>query len=323
MHIQRFAPAKINLMLHVVERLDTGYHRLQSLMTFVDMGDHLIINSKKDKEGVDTLVCTGAFAPSLPKDGTNSLIQAKQWFYHQLNLPEQFFNIQLEKNLPIAAGIGGGTSDAAAMIAALLAWHQVDLSTMQKQEFVKTSGVLGADVPVCLAFQLGFGSLFWLNGTGVNNWPIPVNISPSYLINTSPDKSSSIDTNTDTDPGFVLINPGIAVKTGTVFQALTPPWTPPLAQPEITSGTDLLTFIRHTHNDLEKAARTVYSGIPDIPTIITRLGFKTAIVRQSGSGATYFALTESFSMAQALTQTLTQAYPNWWIQTTRIEGKTF
>lgn len=294
MLIQRFAPAKVNLMLHVVDRLHNGYHHLQTLMAFVNEGDCLTI---EEKENTDEFSCTGDFAHSLQGGSTNSVILAKKWFYHQSSRPERFFKIQLEKNLPVAAGIGGGTSDAAATIAALLAWHQIDLSRGQKKELVRSSGILGADVPVSLAFQLGLGSFFWLDGSGVGELPLPVNIQACLPL--------------------VLINPGIRVNTGVIFQEFTYPFTLRVAQPEITSVADLISFIQQTHNDLEKPACVVYPDIPDIPALIDDLGFKTVIVRQSGSGATYFVVTENFHSAQVLAEKLRHIYPDWWIKVTK------
>ena len=197
--------------------------------------------------------------------------------------------------------MGGGTSDAAAMIAALLAWHQIDLSQVQRHELVKASGILGADVPVCLAFQLGLGSFFWLDGSGVGELPNAVGIESSL--------------------NLVLINPGVAVNTNMIFRALHSSdrsFTPGLSsQPTITSVEDLIEFMSVTHNDLESPARRVYSNIPDIPKAVTSLGFKTAFARQSGSGATYFVLTETPEASQSLAQTLAQTYPDWWIKTGR------
>lgn len=300
MLIQRFAPAKVNLMLHVVDRLVNGYHHLQTLMTFVDVGDFLTI---EEKESADELILTGEFAHSLQGDSSNSVIQAKEWFYQQFNQPVRFFKIQLEKNLPVAAGIGGGTSDAAAMLAALLAWHQIDLSQAQKHELVRASGILGADIPVCLAFQLGLGSFFWLDGSGIGELPCSIHVADSL--------------------SFVLINPGIAVNTGMIFQnfhSSSQFFTPVLSQPAIFSMEGLIEFMRCTRNDLEVPARCVYSDIPDISKVITKLGAETAIVRQSGSGSTYFVLTEATQAAQTLAKKLKDDHPNWWIKAAKTIG---
>jgi 4-diphosphocytidyl-2-C-methyl-D-erythritol kinase len=280
-------------MLHVVSRLDNGYHHLQTLVTFVGIGDCISIATKKKE---DELHCTGPFSSWLKGNKVNSIILAKKWFYHHFNKPEQFFKIHLQKNLPVAAGIGGGTSDAAAMIRALLTRHDLDLSISQKQELVRASGILGADVPVSLAFQLGLGSLFWLEGTGMSELPLSMNREPSLNI--------------------VLVNPAIPVDTGVIFQNFTPSFPQIKPRPQMTSVSDIISFIQETQNSLEKPAQGLYN-LPDIPSVISNLGVKTIVIRQSGSGATYFVLTETDSCAQTLAEKLRFLYPNWWIKATK------
>ncbi len=290
MHIQRIAPAKINLMLHVTERLKNGYHHLQTLMTFVDCYDVLTLTTAHSQ---DNLTITGSFANTLQGSGMNSVIQAKQWFYHYFNLPTLFLKIVLEKNLPVAAGIGGGTSDAAAMIAALLDLHQLKLSLDQKQQLVIASGTLGADVPVCLAYQLGLGHYFWLDGSGTEELPQTLKIEEPLDI--------------------VLINPGIAVNTGIIFQGLHQSFSPTILTPSITSTSEMLAFISHTKNDLQQPARHAYPSIPDISSIVKHFTDEQIIIRQSGSGSTYFVVTKSSNTASTLATHLQQIHPIWWI----------
>jgi 4-diphosphocytidyl-2-C-methyl-D-erythritol kinase len=296
MHIQRLAPAKINLMLNVVGRLNNGYHHLQTLMAFVDCCDVLELTTGCHQ---DTLTITGIFADALKKPGINSVLQAKQWFYQYFDVPVLSFQIALEKNLPVAAGIGGGTSDAAAMIAALIDIHQLELSLTQKQQLVIASGMLGADVPVCLAFQLGLGQYFWLDGSGTKELPQTLKFEEPVDI--------------------ILINPDIAVNTGTVFQSLNQSFSIAIPTPVITSTSEMLTFLSHTQNDLQQPACQAYPSIPDISSIVKNLADPPAIVRQTGSGSTYFALTPNTKTACTLARHLQQSYSNWWVKT----GKTF
>ncbi len=282
-------------MLHVVGRLNNGYHHLQTLMTFVDYCDVLELTTGYQK---DTLTITGIFANALKNPSINSVLQAKQWFYHYFDLPVLFFQIKLEKNLPVAAGIGGGTSDAAAMIAALIDIHQLELSLAQKQQLVIASGILGADVPVCLAFQLGLGHYFWLDGSGTKELPQTFKFEEPLDI--------------------VLINPGIAVNTGTVFQSLNQSFSMAIPMPVITSTSQMLTFVSHTQNDLQQPARQAYPGIPNISSIVKGLVDTLSIVRQTGSGSTYFVLAPNAKTTCILAKHLQQNYPNWWIKT----GKT-
>lgn len=292
MNIRRLAPAKVNLMLHVVGRLKNGYHRLQTVMTFVDCYDVLTVTHGHQQ---DTLTITGEFADSLiTGTGVNSVLQAKQWFYRYFDLPVLFFQIVLEKNLPVSAGIGGGTSDAAAMIATLLDWHKLNLSQVQKQQLVIASGALGADVPVCLAFQLGLGHHFWLDGSGVEDLPQTLLFEESLDI--------------------VLINPNIAVNTGVIFSKLNQSFSSALPIPSITSMSDMIKFISHTQNDLQQPACQACPSIPDIPKIVKNFTSEQTIVRQSGSGATYFMMAQDSKTAGNIAKHLQQNYPNWWVK---------
>ncbi len=283
-------------MLHVIKRLDNGYHHLQTLMAFVDCCDVLELTT--DEHQQDTLTLTGIFADALKKPSINSVLQAKQWFYHYFDLPALSFQIKLKKNLPVAAGIGGGTSDAAAMIAALIDIHQLELSLAQKQQLVIASGMLGADVPVCLAFQLGLGYYFWLDGSGAKELPQTLKFEESIDI--------------------ILINPGVAVNTGTVFQSLNQSFSIAIPTPVITSTSQTLTFVSHTQNDLQQPACQAYPKIPDISSIVKDLVDPPLIVRQTGSGSTYFVLAPNAKTACILAKHLQQSYPNWWVKT----GKT-
>ncbi|WP_032112735.1 4-(cytidine 5'-diphospho)-2-C-methyl-D-erythritol kinase [Candidatus Paracaedibacter symbiosus] len=294
MLIHRLAPAKLNLMLHVVGRFPDGFHRLQTLMTFVDFGDMLTI---AEETIADELTVTGEFAPLLHGGSPNSVIQAKEWFYRYFNRPPFFFKIRLQKNLPVAAGIGGGTSDAAAMIATLLAWHQLDLSLHQKQELVVASGRLGADVPVCLSYQLGLGNLFWLDGSGTSELP------------------QALPWNSNLD--IVLINPRIPVNTRSIFKSLNQSFSVPLAIPSLTAKAALLEFMNTTQNDLEPLARFISPEIGNIPETVQKLSNETILCRQSGSGATYFVVVKNESKAQHLAEKVQTAHPHWWVKATK------
>lgn len=278
-------------MLHVVERLKNEYHHLQTLMTFVDCYDVLELTTGYQQ---DNLTITGCFADALKKPGINSVLQAKQWFYHYFDLSTLSFQIVLEKNLPVAAGIGGGTSDAAAMIAILIDIHQLKLSLEQKQQLVIASGALGADVPVCLAFQLGLGHYFWLDGSGIKELPQTLKFKEPLDI--------------------VLINPSVVVNTGVVFQSLNQFFSTAISVPLITSTLQMLTFISNTKNDLQQPARQAYPNIPDISSIVKNLADTSDVVRQTGSGSTYFVVTQNAKTAYTIATCLQQSYPKWWIK---------
>ena len=149
------APAKLNLFLHVLGRRDDGYHELESLVAFADIGDKGLIESAAEF----SCSITGDFAQHLDSEN-NSLIDAARWTAKRVGR-ELDVCISLVKNLPVAAGIGGGSSDAAAVIRGLLQhWGAED----QMQGLIAASFELGADVPVCLygqaAIVRGAGDVF-------------------------------------------------------------------------------------------------------------------------------------------------------------------
>ena len=155
MAITLTAPAKVNLYLHVLGKRDDGYHDLESLVAFADVGDEILI------ESAAAFSCSieGEFAQHLDSE-SNSLIDAARWVAKQVGR-ELDVRISLVKNLPVAAGIGGGSSDAAAVIRGLLQhWGEED----RLDSLIAASFALGADVPVCLygkpAIVRGAGDVF-------------------------------------------------------------------------------------------------------------------------------------------------------------------
>lgn len=294
----RFAPAKINLMLQVVERLPNGYHHLQSLIVFASVGDQITVTPSLKEE--DLLLLTGPFSTLLENGETNSILRAKKWFYQYFSSSEQFFQITLEKNLPVSAGIGGGTSDAAAMLGVLIEAHHLFLTLEEKQQMVVASGELGADVPVCLAFQLGLGNLFWIEGTGATSLPHPLPLKENIEI--------------------LLINPGVAVNTAKIFQTGNFSYSEPLEQPSFTTIKDMMAFLSITQNDLQLPARHLYPSIPDFLQVYSLFDKKEFLIRQSGSGATYFVINYYGRPLGPLITYLEENYSLAWQQLTRLSA---
>ncbi len=180
MAIEAFAPAKVNLALHVTGRRSDGYHLLDSVVVFADVGDQLRIDAAEEL----SLSVTGPFADGVPTDASNLVLRAAA-----LMAPSgQGARIALEKHLPHAGGIGGGSSDAAATIKSLARlWEAVlpDAASVLK---------LGADVPVCLKAPAPQR----MQGIGEELTPLPV--LPECCV--------------------VLVNPGISVPTAQVFSRL-------------------------------------------------------------------------------------------------------
>ncbi len=278
----RLAPAKINLMLHVTGREPSGFHALQSLFAFTTLADKIKITPHEH----NVMEITGAFADAVSPE-KNSLWSAQEWFYTQFPELRRSWSIHVTKRIPVAAGLGGGTSDAAAMIALLMEVHGLVIHDLKA--FIISSGALGADVPVCLAYQLGLGSLFWLEGSGKAHYPCPIQRSLNHPV--------------------ILINPLKASPTKDVFAALNPPYSHPIQL--FLEVDDLLSWVSRQRNDLQEPASHLIPEIHEVLNLLSHLpGCRLA--RMSGSGATCFAFMDSDDNAPLLHE-LTKAYPQWWI----------
>ena len=170
--ITAFAPAKINLSLHVTGYREDGYHLLDSLVVFADIGDHLILREAETRR----LIVTGPFAEGVPTGPENLIWKAVDWFDPTLQL-----DVSLEKNLPHAAGIGSGSADAGAVIRALREWQP---GGHRNTDLLR----LGADIPVCTLSETSR-----MGGIGGDLEPMPqfpplpaVLINPKLPVPTGP-----------------------------------------------------------------------------------------------------------------------------------------
>lgn len=294
MKTTRLAPAKINLMLHVVGRLVDGYHHLQSLIAFASIGDEITV----EKAEVSSLTIDGLFAEHTPPTAENSAVVAAKWLKERFPDIDQA-HIHLTKKLPIASGIGGGSSDAAATIAALLGCYEISLTEDEQEALILASGELGADVPVCLAHQFGWGPMLWVDSSGRETLPIPVDV---FL------------------PGvLVLVNPGIMMSTKSIFTKMQPPYTRP--QDFINALAthypgNLMAYLKNQKNDLMPIA---IAQEPKIGGVIKTLQSSPGclLARMSGSGATCFAV---FEDEQSAKNALTRHMPKAWAATCTLLG---
>ena len=290
------APAKVNLNLHVVGRRDDGYHLLQSLVMFAQTGDELIVhvdNEAAEDEG-DSLKIGGDFAGLLSADPDNLVLSAIRKFRELW--PDAIagtLRVQLNKNLPIAAGLGGGSSDAAGMLQILQSISRVAIDTDKLREMALA---LGADVPACLT-----GSALMMEGIGQRITPVP-DLPPLYC---------------------VLANPMKSVSTARIFGALAhknnPPAFPPLpALPQ--NRNDLAVFIewlKNTRNDLAPVAT---EEVPEIGRIIGafQADENCLLARMSGSGASVFALFQGAEEAEKSREKLAQKWPAYWVRSASL-----
>jgi 4-diphosphocytidyl-2-C-methyl-D-erythritol kinase len=264
-----FAPAKINLCLHVTGQRDDGYHLLDSLVIFADVGDRVRVMPADET----TLEVTGPMAEGVPSDDTNLVMKAAKLF----DLPVA---ISLDKHLPTAAGLGGGSSDAAATLYAM-----ADLTGNTTLPAGATE--LGADVRVCLARQAS-------RMRGIGEEVQPVEGMPELFA--------------------VLANPGVVVSTPEVYAALDEKHNPGLPKriPRWRGAWSAVDWIAKQRNDLEGPARKIAPVIGDVLDALTALpGARFA--RVSGSGATCFALFEERAEAEAAAEILSDAHPDWWV----------
>ena len=274
--INEFAPAKINLCLHVTGQNKDGYHALDSLVLFTKFGDRISVSPDTDWG----LKLSGPYGQNVPK-GAENLV----WRAAEMTNPGDGASIQLEKNLPPAAGIGGGSSDAAAVIRALSQLYpnaeRLELDLMD----------LGADVPLCMTAEL-------TRMRGIGEKLVRMGAPPSLPI--------------------VLVNPGVSLNTADVFQALEQKENPALPD-DMPSPKDLfnwLNWLNARRNDLERPAIKLS---PVIGAVLAALNdfSGTKLARMSGSGATCFAITETAEQCEVLAALLKQSYPDWWVVATQ------
>lgn len=271
MATEAFAPAKINLTLHVTGRRADGYHLLDSLVAFADLGDRITAEHAESL----TLQITGPFAPVLAPDPQNLVLRAAGLF-----AADRGAAITLDKHLPVASGIGGGSADAAATLVALSRLWGLPIPARVVS--------LGADVPACLD-----GRSLRMSGVGEVIEPLASLLPPAAV---------------------VLANPGVAVPTPAVFSALDRHDHPPMPRelPRLRDLAELAAFLGMMRNDLEKPAQGI---APVIAAVRQALSAQPGcrIARMSGSGATCFGLFDDPLSASAAAQSLRRAHPAWWV----------
>ena len=278
MALTTFAPAKVNLYLHLIGRRPDGYHLLDSLIAFADIGDRVTAEPAKSL----SLEITGPEATGLANLGQNNLVLRAARLLADHTGTARGAALRLEKNLPVAAGIGGGSSDAAAVLRLLAALWQLSIG----EEALRGLGArLGADLPACL-----YGRAAWLGGVGDRVEPAP-NLP---------------------EAGILLANPRKELPTAAVFAARRGPFGDAgrfAAMPGNAIGLAQAPVPRR--NDLTGAAIGL---VPEIDAVLARLARLPGalIARMSGSGATCFALFSDRSAAEEARMALASAEPDWW-----------
>lgn len=275
------APAKINLALHVVGRRADGYHELESLMVFAELGDEL----RAVPAEADGLTVTGPFGNGLGAQPNNLVLRAvaafrERWPDHVRDR----FAFTLAKNLPVAAGLGGGSADAAAALRLMV---EAGSTPIAMPDLVELATRLGADVPACLMSAP-------LVARGIGEILCPLTAFPTASV--------------------VLVNPLVPVPTSEVFRRLESrenPRLPALVEP-MTRPVQLGLWLAETRNDLQTAAIAL---VPEIGTLLERVAASPGcmLARMSGSGATVVGLFGSSAQAHQAAHELRAELPGHWV----------
>ena len=284
------APAKVNLYLHVGAPGPDGYHPLCSLMAFADFGDRL----STYEADVLSLDIRGPFAAGLSADTDNLVARAAVALIGEARRPLPPIGIMLEKRLPVASGLGGGSSDAGATLRLLSNEFRFSVGDARLEALAAS---LGADGAACL-----WGRPVTAQGRGERLSPAP--------------GLPELD--------IVLVNPGVPVSTAEVYRRFDAAGAfggvePPLAPEAFESAAELAGWLSVQRNDLEAAAIAI---APEVGAVLETLANEpeTLLARVSGSGGTCFALCASDIEAESLAERLEAMAPSWWVKRCRLGG---
>jgi 4-diphosphocytidyl-2-C-methyl-D-erythritol kinase len=282
--VRVFAPAKLNLFLHVGERRPDGYHALESLIAFAEVADRIQIAAAPEF----SLSVSGPFAAALPETGDNLVLKAARVLGRRAGV-QHGAAIQLEKNLPVAAGIGGGSADAAAVLRGLKRLWRLD-----QLDLFPLAAELGSDLPACLLSRP-----CWVEGRG----EIVTALPPLPRLST------------------VLVNPGAALSTAAVFAALNARSGTGAVRPAqaLESLWDVIGYLGDAGNDLEAPACQLAPVIQEVLSAFDREP-GCALAAMSGSGSTCFAFFHEHDFARGAGERIAADHPDWWVSLTQLAG---
>lgn len=278
------APAKVNLYLHVTGRRADGYHLLDSLFVFTEHGDKISVQPSEKL----SFEITGEYANALPSNGEgNIVLKAAEMLAAACGMTPDV-KITLEKNLPVASGIGGGSADAAATLKSLTKLWKLNVS---RERLLEIALKLGADVPSCLDSKA-------VQVSGIGDVLTSAPAFPPLFV--------------------VLVNPNKPVSTPAVFKSRAPVFSAPA--PFTHDETDFDAFIealKRRTNDLCEAACRIE---PSVSLVLQALEDcpQCRLARMSGSGGTCFGLFSNAKDALDSCGRIRNAYPQWWLLNTRV-----
>jgi 4-diphosphocytidyl-2-C-methyl-D-erythritol kinase len=284
------APAKVNLFLHVGAPGGDGYHPICSLMAFADVGD---LVSTFDAEAL-ALRVAGPFARELAGEGDNLILRAARALIAEARRPIAPVGLSLDKRLPVASGVGGGSSDAGATLRLLREVLGLEIDNAALEAL---AAGLGADGAACL-----WGAPAIAQGRGERLTPAP-GLPP-------------LDA--------VLVRPPVPVSTAQVYRAFDAAGrfgevAPPAMPDAFEDARDLAAWLGGQRNDLEAPAIAV---APQVGVVLDTLADEpeTLLARVSGSGGTCFALCAGDIEAEGLAERIEAMAPDWWVQRCRLGG---
>ncbi len=281
--IKAQAPAKINLFLHVTGKREDGYHLLESLVGFCDIADVITISSSSKFN----LTIDGPFASALNVED-NLIVKT-------VNLLAEYadkltaLNIHLTKNIPLGAGLGGGSADAAAVFKGLMNYWDIEASELELRDLLLQ---LGADVPVCYA-----SSSCIMRGIGeeIESCDIPLNIP------------------------VLLIYPNVGSSTEEIFKNYDGHFSKLLKKTptDLSHEKTFLEFLKKQNNDLTDAAG-IANPLINAALDLLKIQTGTMLARMSGSGSTCFGLFSHFDQAESAKAIIKNLHPDWWVETSLI-----
>ena len=275
------APAKLNLYLHILDKRADGYHSIESLVVFTQLADALVLTPKA--HGL-TLTVDGEFARDAGGDDTNLVLKAARALQAQAGISYGAI-IQLTKNIPVGAGLGGGSADAAAMLRGFCRLWNIQLDQRSVRALATT---LGADVAMCLDSVPVI-----TRGIGEQLAPVLKPLPPLYAL---------------------LVHPRRPLLTKDVYGA----FTLGEAAPAWNEDAEFMTALKGMRNHLQRAAIAVDGHVAEVLLALETLQPAPELVRMTGSGACCFALYRDEAQGQRAAQQLAQHYPNWWVKLSAI-----
>ena len=284
--VRSLAPAKVNLFLHVGPPAADGYHPLASLVAFADIGDEVTVERAERL----SLTVTGPFGQGLDDGGDNLILKALRALGEATGAGDPPVVVALDKQLPIAAGLGGGSSDAGA---ALRGARDALGLTLDDAALAEVAARVGADGPMCL-----YARAAWAEDRG-DRLTFEPRLPPLPA---------------------VLINPGVPSPTGAVYRAFDERRAGAADRPDSPRDwrpSRVIDWLAMQRNDLEAPAVALQPLIDEALKEAARLP-GVRLVRMSGSGATVFALFDTVEAAAGAAGSLTLNRPEWWVRQTRL-----